>query len=67
MCSLTVEIKLWGKYNIIMFVVFFTLVCGFVPGNSLLVWSVACDWLLLAIAIITAFLITSDDCAPRHT
>ena len=48
----------------ILFVVAFTLVGGLALGSNLLVLSVASHWLLLAITIIIAYLITSDGCAP---
>ena len=43
----------------------FTLVGRLRSGSGLLVLFVACDWLLSAITIITAYLIISDDCATR--
>ena len=51
-----------------MFMVVFTLVDVFVPGSNRQQFTclLACIWLLLAIAIITAYLITIDDGhAPR--
>ena len=51
-------------HTYILFMVVFTLVGGPSPGSDLLVY-LAGNWLLLAITITTAYLITSDGHVPR--
>ena len=55
-------------HKLIVFVMVFILISRLEPGNNSLVLFGTCDWLLLAIiiiTIITAYQITSSKCALR--
>ena len=52
-------------HTFIVFMVVFTIVDGLRPGRNLLVLFIICDWLSLAITIITTSQITNNNCASR--